>query len=374
MSKSIKQYKDAMGKIKISDSFEHRTEAMLREACKANNPSEVSAIPAEKPEAKAKPEMKRSEPAAVPVTAARRKNKIRAAFSAAAAACIAAFAIFGVKYMTDMQNTTTTTTEYDYAYSEAEVFDEEEEETYYEPNESDESLENAIADIPDKGSDLDGGIAEAQTSAADVTSSEDKASTEKDDAPAEAAPVESPPPADESTASSSNGNSDNMPESGNPGAVGYESEDGLLSEAIFFADDLDYDSVNFDIIFYSVDPDSGVSLSSDAVVTDTAQMKNIAETMDDVMLSCFMAGRTTSSHLNYDVEFIVYISSDENRLNTVYLTDNNALIVTAHTSSGQERTAYMLTSEEYKTVEKLLYGYFGTESEYEAFCAYKSGK
>ncbi len=58
----------------------------------------------------------------------------------------------------------------------------------------------------------------------------------------------------------------------------------------------------------------------------------------------------------------------------IYLTDSQSIVITRHDLKGQQRTTYMLSSENYAIIEELMFLQFGSQSDYEAYSSLKSGK
>ncbi|MGN0609055.1 MAG: hypothetical protein ACI4J6_07600 [Oscillospiraceae bacterium] len=351
MSKSIKQYKSAMDNVRISDSFAKRTETLLKEEAERENKIAIS-------------------------SSGKRfgKKYIAAGTLTALAACIAA--VFILKPLAVTEDTTLT------AGNEAAVTEtsaeNDEEQVYYEPEDDDfaaavngaELLDDNYSE--DEAADLDGGANEA------AEESKDFENDSADAAPAVQAAVTPPVTAVQETSSSSAQTEKKEP------AEGAASNDDDIVEEKPVSDEadtgsgdikhlygIDLENSDLDIIFYDIT--AGNEENTLRTEDSAAVKQDIIFSIGDII---YNSGKETSSSIKYGTEFILRITdkSTGDESVTIYVTDNNAVIVTAHTSAGQTESTYLLSSAEHSAIERMLYLYFGTESDYEAFCALKSGK
>lgn len=332
MSKSIKDYKDAMDNIRISDSFYKRTEALLTEI----------------------PEIKLDKK---PVMSA---GKITAALSAAAACLILAF---GVKFVIERNDDIT---EVQTETSEVTVMTEVTETAPPVINELSEAEQGDMIGVAaDSGApDIsDGaGISAAETAPPDTkpkeTTSEHAQTTLKSSppAPANVNPSASPAPAVTSAPAKA------------PEAHAAEART-EAAETVPLLRDINYDYVTVEITPYF---DMGSIKSGENPVKKTGEdCKPIIE---------FIAGLTETSREigNYSFTSIFSLQiADENigvTFYSIYVTDLNAVVITKHDYNGQVRETYAANSSDYEALKHILFLQFGSEDEYELFSNLISGK
>lgn len=362
MSKSIKQYKSAMDNVRISDSFSKRTETLLKEEAERENRIAISS------------NGKRFG-----------KKYIAAGTLTALAACIAA--VFMLKPIPAAENTAEITADGG-AVTES-VTEKGAEEVYYEPEDDDFAAAvngaELLDDSYDKGEDADAG--EGINEAAE----EDRA-FEEDGGASPGVQMAAVPPVtsvSETTAVSSLQTEKDVPEVGSQSAKPSDDDtapvdDDIIEEAVSHEPDyedpdikllydVDYENSDFEIYFYDQTAGTEVEEKS-AMAEDSADVKqNIISAVGGVIYS---KGRSISSDIKYTAEFILSITDKKTGTEsfTICVAYNNAVIVTAHTPTGQIRNTYLLSAADHAEIERILYLYFGTESDYEAFCALKSGK
>lgn len=315
MSKSIKDYKDAMDNIKISDSFYKRTEVLLTE------------LPEDEIESR-------------PILTNRR---ITAAVTGIAACLLM---VFGLKFAYDKNNQEiATTTEITEITIETEV-----DETAPELIDSIEDDDSAlVADaginmdmppIPDDDSDTDSkndyhAVAEEKDSAVDYsndTVTEQSAETT----------------AAKTTMSIKEGYPD-LPE-----MTGAENVPAL--------DSIVYENVTVEITPY---------FNMGTVKSGENSVKGSGTEYSDII--DFISQLTNSSHEltnnSFTSVFSIRISDSETDVTfySIYLTDLNSIIVTTHKADGQERVSYGISHSNYEALKHMLFLQFGSEDEYEIF-------
>ena len=320
MSKSIKDYKDAMDNIKISESFYKRTESLLTEL----------------------PEI---EIGKKPVLSA---GRITAALSAAAACLIVAF---GVKFAVERNDSITTV--------ETEVTDV----TETAPQIIDDISETDEADIIGFDSDEDdiAAVAEIGNDAAPAV--------HDDTPPTETVTVTQPPvPANpvsggEKTAAPI---STAAPESRKTVQTTASS---APEETVPLLSDISYEHVTVEITPYF---NMGSIKSGENPVKKTGEdCKSIIE---------FIGGLTETSREISNYSFTSLFSmqiADESigvTFYSIYVTDLNAVVITKHGVNGQVRETYAVNSSDYEALKHILFLQFGTEDDYELFSSLVSGK
>lgn len=331
MSKSIKDYKDAMDNIRISDSFYKRTESLLTEL----------------------PEIELGKK---PVMSA---GKITAALSAAAACLIVAF---GVKFAVERNSGITSV--------ETEITEVTE---ITEITETAPPLIDAIAETEQDdmlGVAADGDIAVhsdtdivSQTETAEPKTETQASATVQMQSPA----VVSAAPAAAPTVGTNNGSAKAsetvVPESA------QETSESAPAETVPLLRDINYDYVTVEITPYF---DMGTIKSGENPVKKKGEdCKPIIE---------FIAGLTETSREISNYSFTSLFSlqiADENigvTFYSIYVTDLNAVVITRHDFNGQVRETYAANSSDYEALKHILFLQFGTEDEYELFSNLISGK
>lgn len=337
MSKSIKDYKDAMDNIRISDSFYKRTESLLTEL----------------------PEI---EIGKKPVISS---GKITAFLSAAAACLIVAF---GVKFAVERNDNITTV--------ETEITEITETVTVTETappiindlseTEDNEPFEEVAgdADQPVQSSPTtEQGAPAAQNDTPDAITAPPK--TEAAPTPKTQAPVQQYNPASGSAAPEA------APTSGenNESAQISEKASDTAAETVPLLRDISYEHVTVEITPYF---DMGSIKSGENPVKKQGEdCKPIIE---------FIAGLTETSReiSNYSFTSIFSIQIADESIGvtfySIYVTDLNAVVITKHDVNGQVRETYAANKSDYEALKHILFLQFGTEDEYELFSSLISGK
>ncbi len=337
MSKSIKDYKDAMDNIRISDSFYKRTESLLTEM----------------------PEIKLDKRPALSA------GKITAVLSAAAACLILAF---GIKFVIERNgDITEVVTEVSEATQVTEV-------TETASPVINELSETEQGDMVGAAADNSAQIhANSEEPAAETRPSDTKT---KDTAPAQTqSPLNLPTPAHgnaHTSAVSSPAVTDapaDAPEVSPAAEARTQAQTEAAAEAVPLLKDINYGRVTVEITPYF---DMGSIKSGENPVKKTGEdCKQIIE---------FIAGLTETSReiSNYSFTSIFSIQiADENigvTFYSIYVTDLNAVVITKHDENGQVRETYAANSSDYEALKHILFLQFGTEGEYELFSNLISGK
>lgn len=321
MNRSIKDYREAMDNIRISDSFYKRTEALLTELPEIN----IEKKPALSP------------------------KKITAFLSAAAACLLIAFGVrFAAARHTD--NVEITAEE---GSSVSEIT-----ETYGETG------TNTASPVID---DLDGGEGFEEEMAVGIA--EDAEDIEHDEAERDEAETSVTAQTTESMEASPE---TAAAESAAPASGGVETKTASApepEETVPLLNDISYEHVTVEITPYF---NMGTIKSGEgAVKVKGTDCKEIIE---------FIAGITESSKEIGNYSFTSLFSlqiSDENiglTFYSIYITDLNAVVITKHDSSGQIRATYGVNASDYEAIKHILFLRFGTEEDYELFSSLVSGK
>lgn len=330
MSKSIKQYKDAMDSIKISDSFMKRTETLLKD------------IPVQKENINPQPKWK--------------VNKITLASCAGLAACI--IAVIALK--TGLSNSDIEAN--DTASPISETY------TYYDSaiTETETATERVMLQIEEEEMNIDGiGLIENADAGADSAETSTSASSKTEQTTSAASTAAPKQPAAETAAINE---FQAVPENG-AAQTGEAEISADLVEPVPEAKllyDINYDNSNIELQTYISElNNSSQTLSSDTARTIILNIANIAYNT-----------QLTSTKTKFSSEFVLTVTdktTDEESF-TIYLTTNQSIVITSHLQTGQTRKTYLLSSSDYTSIEKQLYLCFGSENDYEAFAALKSGK
>ena len=330
MSKSIKQYKDAMDSIKISDSFMKRTETLLKD------------IPVQKENINPQSKWK--------------VNKITLASCAGLAACI--IAVIALK--TGLSNRDIEAN--DTASPISETY------TYYDSaiTETETATERVMLQIEEEEMNIDGiGPIENADAGADSAETSTSASS-KTEQTTSAASTAAPKQPDAETAAINEFQA--VPENGAVQTGEAEISADLVEPApeAKLLYDINYDNSNIELQTYISElNNSSQTLSSDTARTIILNIANIAYNT-----------QLTSTKTKFSSEFVLTVTdktTDEESF-TIYLTTNQSIVITSHLQTGQTRKTYLLSSSDYTSIEKQLYLCFGSENDYEAFAALKSGK
>lgn len=330
MSKSIKQYKDAMDSIKISDSFMKRTETMLKD------------IPVQKENINPQPKWK--------------VNKITLASCAGLAACI--IAVIALK--TGLSNRDIEAN--DTASPISETY------TYYDSaiTETETATERVMLQIEDEEMNIDGidsiENADAGAGFAETTTSASSKTEQTTSAASTTAPKQ--PAAETAAINEFQAAPENDAVQTGEAEISADSVEPDPEAKLLY--DINYDNSNIELQSYISElNNSSQTLSSDTARTIILNIANIAYNT-----------QLTSTKTKFSSEFVLTVTdktTDEESF-TIYLTTNQSIVITSHLQTGQTRKTYLLSNSDYTSIEKQLYLCFGSENDYEAFAALKSGK
>lgn len=330
MSKSIKQYKDAMDSIKISDSFMKRTETLLKD------------IPLQKENINPQPKWK--------------VNKITLASCAGLAACIIAVIALkaGLSNRDIEANDTASPISETYTYYDSAI------------TETETATERVMLQIEEEEMNIDGiePIENADAGAGSAETSTSASSKTEQTTTAASATAPKQPAAETAAINEFQA----VPENGAVQTDEAEISADLVEPApeAKLLYDINYDNSNIELQTYI----SELNNSSQTLSSDTARsiILNIANIAYNTQL--------TSTKTKFSSEFVLTVTdktTDEESF-TIYLTTNQSIVITSHLQTGQARKTYLLSSSDYTSIEKQLYLCFGSENDYEAFAALKSGK
>ena len=361
MSKSIKDYKDAMDNIKISDSFHKRTETML---------TELSEVKIEKKSSFG-------------------GGKLTSGIMAAAA-CIVC--VIGLRIALDGResgiDTTVTETITEAVTDTAPELIEElekEDDIFAElagPASNEDSYDGGAAVSEAADEEMDDSAAE--TTAAETRTAEDKSSplsAEEKGTAAPVAPAETAAPV--TTAAAAAPTAMAAPETTAPaGAGGAPAQDGAYTggegypditvhgyENIPMMDDISYGNVTVEITPYF---DMGNIRSGEGSVKQNGtEFAPVIDFIADVAASA-----AEISNYSFRTVFSMRIA-DENigvTFYSIYLTDSDTLVITKHSADVQQRVTYLMEQEDYENLKHTLFLMFGAESDYRLFESLVSGK
>lgn len=330
MSKSIKQYKDAMDSIKISDSFMKRTETLLKD------------IPVQKENINPQPKWK--------------VNKITLASCAGLAACI--IAVIALK--TGLSNSDIEAN--DTASPISETY------TYYDSaiTETETATERVMLQIEEEEMNIDGiepiENADAGAGSAETSTSASSKTEQTTSAASTAAPKQ--PAAETAAINEFQAVTENGAVQTGEAEISADLVEPTPEAKLLY--DINYDNSNIELQTYISElNNSSQTLSSDTARTIILNIANIAYNT-----------QLTSTKTKFSSEFVLTVTdktTDEESF-TIYLTTNQSIVITSHLQTGQTRKTYLLSSSDYTSIEKQLYLCFGSENDYEAFTALKSGK
>lgn len=338
MSKSIKDYREAMDSVKISDSFYKRTETLLNEL------SEVK-LEEKKPAFSA--------------------GRITAGLFAAAACLLF---VFGVRAARQRDNIEITTEE---SVSVTDM-----------TGAGGEAGTNTASPIIDA---LDGGAGFEEDMAVGVA--EDADDLEPNDAEHDAAETSVTTKTTEETTASSETAADASPASdgGNnettsapppvqtlPPASGEgAAQQAETAETVPLFSDISYEYVTVEITPYF---NMGTVKSGEKPVklkgTDCKDIIEYIGALTEDEKSVKMGNYSFSSLFSLQI-------ADENMgltFYSIYVTDNNMLVITRHEAGGQTRVTYGLNPDDYEALKHILFLQFGSEDDYELFKNLVSGK
>lgn len=339
MSKSIKDYKDAMDNIKISDSFYKRTENML---------TELSEVKIEKKSSFG-------------------GGKVTAGIMAAAACAVC---VIGLRIALDGRETGIDTTV-------NESIIETIEETAPDLIDKIENQEELFADLaePTSGENdsLDGGAAVGAD--ADESTEEPDAETRSKKNEDKPAPLSVP---EEGTAAVTSITAMTAPQTGSAapeqagaytGGEGYPEVDVQGYENIPMMDDISLGNVTVEITPYF---DMGSIKSGEGSVKKSGtEFATVIDFISDVA-----ASSTEISNYSFRTVFSMRIA-DENigvTFYSIYLTDSDTLVITKHSANMQQRVTYVMESDDYENLMHTLFLMFGSENDYQLFESLISGK
>lgn len=330
MSKSIKQYKDAMDSIKISDSFMKRTETLLKD------------IPLQKENINPQPKWK--------------VNKITLASCAGLAACI--IAVIALK--TGLSNRDIEAN--DTASPISETY------TYYDSaiTETETATERVMLQIEEEEMNIDGiepiENADAGAGSAETSTSASSKTEQTTSAASTATPTQSA--AETAAINEFQAVTENDAVQTGEAEISADLVEPAPEAKLLY--DINYDNSNIELQTYISElNNSSQTLSSDTARTIILNIANIAYNT-----------QLTSTKTKFSSEFVLTVTdktTDEESF-TIYLTTNQSIVITSHLQTGQTRKTYLLSSSDYTSIEKQLYLCFGSENDYEAFAALKSGK
>lgn len=330
MSKSIKQYKGAMDSIKISDSFMKRTETLLKD------------IPVQKENINPQSKWK--------------VNKITLTSCAGLAACI--IAVIALK--TGLSNSDIEAN--DTASPISETY------TYYDSaiTETETATERVMLQIEEEEMNIDGigpiENADAGAGSAETSTSASSKTEQTTSAVSTAAPKQ--PAAETAAINEFQAVTENDAVQTGEAEISADLVEPAPEAKLLY--DINYDNSNIELQTYI----SELNNSSQTLSSDTARtiIMNIANIAYNTQL--------TSTKTKFSSEFVLTVTdktTDEESF-TIYLTTNQSIVITSHLQTGQTRKTYLLSSSDYTSIEKQLYLCFGSENDYEAFAALKSGK
>ncbi len=328
MSRSIKDYKDTMDSIKISDSFYKRTENLLNDLSE----DEIEKKPF------------------------RISNKVTAGIMAAAA-CIVC--VIGIRVVLDVREdniesaaetsltriTTEVTTD---VASVPELID------IPESFSEDEELEAAVGDAADRPA-LDSAEPAAENEAEDESTDEPVQENTGAAYISGQGPYMTIPAADEE-------DSEQAENTGYPDI----SVEGIKD--IPAIKDIDPESVDIEITPY---------FDMDSIVSGEGAIKKSGTDAADVLelIKAAAENSPTSENSGFSSVFMIeMIGKDTGKvLYSIYITDSGDMVTAKH-SSPQERITYKLTSESYDSICRTLFLMFGEEEDYDLFTGMVAGK
>ncbi|MBP1561849.1 MAG: hypothetical protein J6C96_11510 [Oscillospiraceae bacterium] len=331
MSKSIKDYKDAMDSIKISDSFYKRTELLLKEK------NEI---------------LLETKPAVM-------RHRITAAAGAIAACIIcvvgARLALnsdsSGVITETALETIESITVEEETASPVIDVTETEED-----------ALDEAVEydDEEDIAEDESVGVAPTNTNAdagagvAAVVQAVEAPATEKDNTSEKVTTAVQ-------TEKTESAVEEPVEEEPLDLAVGVPDMP-LLSE-------LESSNITAEITPY---------FNMDGIKSGESSVKQTGVECVDIIDCVAEISRKSKEISNYSFVSVFSVSlSDKNSgetLYSIYVTDKNAVVITKHSPDGQHRVTYGVNAEDFENLRHMLYLRFGSEENYELFKNLVSGK
>lgn len=334
MSKSIKDYREAMDSVKISDSFYKRTETLLNEFSEIKLEEKKPALSA---------------------------GRITAGLFAAAA-CV--LFVFGVR-AARRTDTIEITTEESASLTDMTGADGETGTDTASPVIDDldggagfeEDMAAGVAE--DADDDIEPNDAERDTAATSVTT---KAAEEA------ASPVESVITANPASSGDNEAASEQTLPTASDEKTVRQTE---AAETVPLFSDISYEYVTVEITPYF---DMGtVKSGENPVKLKGTDCKDIIE-----YIGALTEDEKTVKMGNYSFSSLFSLQiADENMglmFYSIYVTDNNMLVITRHEAGGQTRLTYGLNPEDYEALKHILFLQFGSEEDYELFKNLISGK
>lgn len=339
MSRSIKDYKDAMDSVKISDSFYKRTEVLLKESSEMEITKNSS-------------------------------SKIRLISRAVMAAAACLLVAFGAKTVIDnhstdsavvtemiTQETTVVTIPVTQPESASPVIDRPEEEVFL----NDSGVQ--VGDMPeipedDTDTDYDADYVNEKPEDAENDNTEAGADT-NDDIVAEETVTEEAAPKVTAETVVTTAKREGYPEMAEP--QGAENIPPLAEAAV--------DTINVEVTPYF---DMGAIKSGENPV-----IKSGTEFSELISAIASVTSVTPAEENEaFTSVFLVQLSEAETGLNyyTIYVTDASTIVVTRHDIDNQRRFTYELSETDYDKILRLLYSNFGASDEYEYFRSTKVDK
>lgn len=368
--RSIKDYKDAMDSVRISESFYKRTETLLKELPEDEKPDKA---------------------------AFRSVRRISAAAMTAAACAVC---VIGLKIAVDGSRTNVSTTIYDESVSESftesalELIDALEDEdgifiAMAEPTFGDDPDPVSVSVQEDSDYDLDSGedIVAGVNPLSDTSGEISYENTESESADAEKKSVR-----DNASVSHADAGGGDIPSSNAPAEVGGAASAGAAEESGEAVEyDMEYDETAEE------DADAAenirmlwdISLANVTVeITPYFNMEDIRSGEGSVKkkgtecaaLMDFIAELSESSERLESVSFKSVFSlriTDENigvTFYSIYLTDSQTMVVTKHDPDSWQRVAYKINAEDCDALMNVLFLMFGEDKDYELFKNLISGK
>lgn len=335
MSKSIKDYKDAMDSIRISDSFYKRTETLLNE------------LPEEK----------------IEKNSFRIDKKISAVIMAAAACFIC---VFGVRTVLNVRHDnmelasdtdiTVMTVESTEATSAPELID---------------IIEEGVADKMLFDDDMPDFVKEQEEAEyAQDTYSDEAPSVEEPDEAAPASgnsgttiPTNPKPATGGGNAVTTSSAVKETEKTGYPN-ISVEGTDNIPSIS-----DIDISNVTVEITPY-FDMEN-ISSGENAVVKSGIECSVLIEVLGQLSESSYKIPNGSFKSL-FSVQITDNITGAT--LYSIYITDSSTMIMTRHNSDSQQRQSFALANNNYGNIKHMLFIMFGTEADYELFENLVSGK
>jgi len=338
MSRSIKDYREAMDSIKISDSFYKRTETLLTE---------------------------------IPEIKLERRSRITAknitAVLTAAAACLAA--VFGVKFAmdrhressaitTEITSEVTVTTEITVTASASPVVDNIGEDNAGVENDSDDLI---------LGEERDAGLEEAGAVAAPTAETSQTAQTAQTVQTTASKAVTTTTAASEKTTAASEKQTEAV--SAQPAGGAEAAAENSAETTVPLLSDVAYEYVTVEITPYFTM--GNIKSGENPVKKKGTDCADIIGFIADIA-----ANSTQIDNYSFVSVFSLRIADENMGIDfyDIYVTDLSAVVITRHDASGQVRATYGVNASDYDALRHMLFLQFGAEEDYELFCSLISGK